>query len=87
MPTVGACPPGLQRLAVAVLKAAFEDARSDKATTRDRARAWLLGDSQPLQLWAALAGVSLDQIRRAVTRAPGVARCTTAARPADGEAA
>lgn len=66
---VDACPPGLQALACGVLRQAFRDLRSEAPTTRDRARAWLLGDSEPLRLWAALAGVSLDQIRRAVVRA------------------
>jgi hypothetical protein len=78
MANVGPCPPGLQKLAIAVLKQAFSDVRSEQATTRDQARVWLLGHSQPLQLWSALAGVSLDQVRRAVTRA-----LTEPSRPTD----
>ena len=74
-------------LMAAVLKSAFDDSRSASPTTRDRARAWLLGGGRRLELWTSLAGVSVDQVRRAVTRVRAEAVCLTDARRTKEEAA
>lgn len=57
--------PGLERLALAVLRQAFDDAALVRPPTRALlARGWLESESAGLQLWASLAGVSLREIRR-----------------------
>lgn len=59
--------PGIESLALAVLRQAFRDAAGPRGT--DAAREWLLSeDPGSAEFWALVAGIDPDYLRREVRR-------------------
>ena len=71
---------GIRHLAAAVLARAFDDA-SRRGETAARAKAWLAGNSETLELWCRCAGVPRRQVLERLARG-SAPRGTRVRRPA-----
>lgn len=58
--------PGVQRLALAVLRLAAEDARGGDTMPARQARAWLQGGGPRLRFWCDAAGLSAAVLRERI---------------------